>query len=859
METTSFSNPRFTAYPVMVGLHFFIPIACFIIAYVYAQPPAVVPHDGATNRFSAETAFTHLENISQRPRPWGSPEQDRVLDYIRDYAASLKVEVLEVDPPPRAFSPAGPRIRNIAARIPGENSTGAILLMAHHDSKRLASGAGDDGIGVATLLETMRGVVAVKGNRNDIIYLFTDGEEASLLGSRAFIHGNAWDETDEGHPWFKDVKLVLNFDGIGAAGPVMVANTGVRNGWVVKQLAEATRYPIANSLMGEVAKYMPNYSDVIPFEEEGIAVMNFNFADGYPRYHSRLDVPAGVDKRTLQHMGEYALPLAIQFGASDLAALDSRPATYFNPAGHILAYYPAWLAWPLFALTIVAFIAVFVMGLKFGHISFVGVVTGLAAYLIASGVTVAAVYGLARVIDIVQPDTFHFVSAIHLACVTALVFAVYVPIIAFARVWIRAQDITVASLFVWLCVTAAVTVIAPAGNGMFVWPALFAMIGLAFHFGTDDFEQIGSSAGICWALVSGGAVLMYVQGIIALHLAMTPQGVVMMTLPAGFIVLLFGLLTPQISLIVDRHAWVVPSGALLAANGCFIAALVLAGPRAQTAEAQYVAHVERYADPIAVAEETTDGPLSAQEWNSVRYRLAQGERGQALRAIFTIAQGDGTFAEREPAEVLSALTTLADQSLEVDRSIDDYVYLMEETIDFCLFQAEIDESNETAWTARAKAAAYNLGANTWPGWPTPGVELRSVHIAAGAKAADLNLRLAESLRRPADKIAMAHWLVGAHAMANSAWAKALDSFTKAIETQPESDEATKLAYECYSLIAAAGASDNNSESRAKVEESISRLRSISDANGAFYADQLETAARIFLPEHTQGEQREEED
>src|SRR3954454_8130730 len=41
-----------------------------------------------------------------------------------------------------------------------------------------------------------------------------------------------------------------------------------------------------------------------------------------------------------------------------------------------------------------------------------------------------------------------------------------------------------------------------------------------------------------------------------------------------------------------------------------------------------------------------------------------------------------------------------------------------------------------------KAAAYNLAANTWPGWNEEGVRPTAEQVAVGRAASELNLRLA---------------------------------------------------------------------------------------------------------------------
>lgn len=78
------------------------------------------------------------------------------------------------------------------ARLPGTVPGGrAVLVLAHYDSQPHAPGAGDDGAGVAAMLETARVLRAGPPLRHDVSWLFSDGEEAGLLGVRAFAADTA--------------------------------------------------------------------------------------------------------------------------------------------------------------------------------------------------------------------------------------------------------------------------------------------------------------------------------------------------------------------------------------------------------------------------------------------------------------------------------------------------------------------------------------------------------------------------------------------------------------------------------------------------------------------------------------------
>ena len=163
-----------------------------IVALRYLVPPAVVPASAPVTDFSAERAVEHLKVIAREPHPTGSIANARVRDYIVEqlYSLRLRPEVqnsVSTTPWDIGGAPySAGTIQNVIARLPGMNSTGALLLMAHYDSVATGPGASDNGSGVATLLETLRALRGGSALRNDVIFAFTDGEEERRTWGASF-------------------------------------------------------------------------------------------------------------------------------------------------------------------------------------------------------------------------------------------------------------------------------------------------------------------------------------------------------------------------------------------------------------------------------------------------------------------------------------------------------------------------------------------------------------------------------------------------------------------------------------------------------------------------------------------------
>jgi hypothetical protein len=199
--------------PQLVGAAVLVVLIAVIVgAYLARTPPAPRPTSSQADQFSADRAFTHVEQIAAVPHPVGSAANARVRDY-------LLAELRDLGLQPKVQAGTGVRgnelawVENIHARIPGRASTGHVVLAAHYDSVAQAPGAADDAAGVAAILETARALRASPPLRNDIDLVITDGEEPGLLGAQAFVTAGVIDPSR---------SIVVNLEAGGSSGPSML-------------------------------------------------------------------------------------------------------------------------------------------------------------------------------------------------------------------------------------------------------------------------------------------------------------------------------------------------------------------------------------------------------------------------------------------------------------------------------------------------------------------------------------------------------------------------------------------------------------------------------------------------------------
>lgn len=311
--------------PVALGIHGLAP-----------REPASDVH----GEFSLARAKHDLAFVAREPRPRGSDHHARVREYLVEQLedAGLNVEL--------QYGQVGDTdLVNVIATLPGQDSSGAILLMAHYDSVPPSPGAGDDGAGTVSVLETMR-QLATSAPRNDVIALFSDGEELGLLGAKLFARA---------HPLYAKVDLVLNYEAIGNGGPCVMFETGPGSGGLVQLWAESVPHPFGNSLTAVIYGWMPNDTDLSVLRDDGRRGLNFAIGGGSGAYHSPHDTPERLEDRSLFHMGAGALRLTRKLADLDLAQLEREPVAYFSlPFGSVVTWSSrvhVWIAIAALALT----------------------------------------------------------------------------------------------------------------------------------------------------------------------------------------------------------------------------------------------------------------------------------------------------------------------------------------------------------------------------------------------------------------------------------------------------------------------------------------------------------------------------
>jgi hypothetical protein len=571
-------NPPLITIPAKVELAFGLILLAASLSLAWLaihrlSPPAAVPASAPATEFSSMRAMDHLQAIARSPHPVGSKLHEATRNHILNELTALgfepQVQTATAIAPPSAKMFRTGTVQNVVTRLKGTDNTKAVMLAAHYDTVPGSPGASDDGAGVTALLEAARALKASAPLKNDVIFLFTDGEEVGLLGARAFV--------DE-HPWAKDVGLVFNLEARGTGGPSMMFETSEGNGWLVQEFARSAPYPVGNSLSYEIYKLLPNDTDVTVFKKAGFPSLNFAFIDGLTRYHSQTDSIEQLDERSLQQQGANALSMARHFGNLDLSETRDSNAVYFNFLGTTFIHYSVQAVIPITVATFLLFVGVVIVGFKRRLLTVKGLCFGFVALPltgIATAITVTLTLRLVRMLlpgDEFIPWGDVYDSKVYLIAFTCLTVAVSAALYNLFRRKTSIENLAIGALGWWMMLAILVSVLFPGGSYLLTWPLFGMLVGHALIFVAKDLTTIMK---VMWlALCSVPAILLVVPMLYFIFVAMTlnASAAVMIML-----VLLLGLLLSYFALTLKARNWFVPAGAAVLALGFLVFGLVTAG------------------------------------------------------------------------------------------------------------------------------------------------------------------------------------------------------------------------------------------------------------------------------------------
>ncbi|KAJ7256460.1 hypothetical protein B0H12DRAFT_1015855 [Mycena haematopus] len=330
----------FRTYPVTI-----LAVLAYLVlfgAVHYGDRVPEVPKE--QNGLDLAQAYADLHQIAERPHPLLSHANDIVHDYILARVRNISfgveyVEVYEDIVSNASWTSAawgGPdasviysEATNILVKIQGSDPKyapdGGVLFSAHYDSVSTASGATDDGMGVATLIQLVE-YLAKNRPKRTAVFNINNGEEDGLCGAFTFLK----------HPWSNLTDVFLNLEGAAAGGrPLLFRGTSTP-----ALRSFHVPHPHGNVLSADAFArgLIRSGTDYSVYTGAGMAGLDLAFYKGRSKYHTKYDAIPYTDaqERALWSMMESAQGSGLSLLDDDRTHGTGSAPVYFDLFG-------AWL------------------------------------------------------------------------------------------------------------------------------------------------------------------------------------------------------------------------------------------------------------------------------------------------------------------------------------------------------------------------------------------------------------------------------------------------------------------------------------------------------------------------------------
>jgi hypothetical protein len=523
-----------------------------LAAKSWLVPLPSVRQVSSQSEFNVHRARARLTDLIGEgiPHPADSPANDIVRDRLVAQLSAMGLEpqvrdAMACNALEKARGVSCARVRNVVVTI-GPSAGRHLLLNAHYDSSIAGPGAGDDGAGVATLLE-VASIMKDEPLRRPVTFLFNEGEELGLVGARAFLQRD---------PLAAQVDSLINLEARGTTGPVNMFETSRPNGAAIRAFSRAVKRPVASSLATDVYRQLPNYTDVNSFAERGWTTLNLAMTGNETRYHSPGDDLHALDERSLQHMGDQTLGLARELAKGVPQAGAQR--IFMDMLGVELITLPQSVGLLLLAGLVGLFAWIAWRRRSFGR-PLLTMLAGLVA-----GTAVAWLGEL--IVGFARPGMFWraYPLFIHLAVYASMVAAGLAVLRTIAG-GIETERLRTAYWLLFLLIGAAVALIAPGGIIYFLLPPLVLLPAMLARKSARGTERWAALIAVALLFLTYGVTLAEVE---ELH----NQGPMWLFAPLGALIILPVLIEAQpIITEIDRRS-AFGLGALLALAGWVLAA-----------------------------------------------------------------------------------------------------------------------------------------------------------------------------------------------------------------------------------------------------------------------------------------------
>lgn len=450
-------------------------LAAALAGVLFRGVPSPQGADAPSDVFSATRAARAAAPVVAAPRPIGSPAVDAAREELAGQLEALGFEITTqegIGVRTVGTEATSGYVTNLVASRPGSDPTGTLVLATHMDSVPGAPGAGDAGVGLAVILETVR-ALGPEALRNDLVVLLVDGEERGLLGAEAFLEGGADHLTGP--------VVVLNHEARGISGRPMVT----RASGPMHEVIGAAPSPEFESFTDALFEIIPNDTDFTVYRDGGWWGMDMAIIDDAWAYHSAQDDAEHLDPGTLQHYGDLTLALTRDLAQRDLDALgrhaEEQPVQTTAPWG-VVQVAPSVMT-GLALMTPLAVLGAILLRRRRGELSLIGTALGAATGLLVLVGGVLAAHMLWSLTASATPEMLSQTTREPVRAEPFLLAELLIAAAVVAAGWVLARllvsrtALLLGAALMVAVLLAALGAYAPALGGSFLLPAALAALG----------------------------------------------------------------------------------------------------------------------------------------------------------------------------------------------------------------------------------------------------------------------------------------------------------------------------------------------------------------------------------------------
>ncbi|MCL2177158.1 MAG: M28 family peptidase [Firmicutes bacterium] len=395
-------------------------------------------------------------------------------------------------------------VNNIVVRVHGtENSTGTILLMAHHDTINIqggqvsgAGGQGSSSVAIANMLNLLRSLyidhhlMAGESHLNDIVVVFTDARHnPNNINLGAYVFADPefalWGANDIAH--MSNIEVAFNFDSLGAGGTMVMLGTANEDSDLLRRATRFSRNTFQSSLLSHLNR---NNDSSLSFlnnlgGEGGLlegSVIGATFTNfGRAHYFQTLsDTNANLSDAYISQQGALMLRLTTFFGRGynlqNVSGASNQ--VFFSYLNAFTIRYHVGVAWVLLILMLGLLGAVVFFNHKTKFVTPKKTLIGAGVQLIALGASmlviwlimlIVGLFGLMGVqIGLLMSSSTFSSTLLQISFLSMAVLFSLIAYTVFSRIFrVKARSIVYGNILIFVLLSIISTIFIPAASYLF--------------------------------------------------------------------------------------------------------------------------------------------------------------------------------------------------------------------------------------------------------------------------------------------------------------------------------------------------------------------------------------------------------